>query len=237
VPEQCSRDGLDGPVCSEWHNTVWQFEQEKGTALMRSKIGRAFRYWLGAIVRPGDVLDAFRADPDKLVISLWILLLFALLYSITALILYFVPVLPAMEPWIPITRESYYLYQAFWTIPWGLATGIMLGGIAHILAVLGRGEGSPFTFEDSLAVNSIAWVVPSFVLMWIPETFVVPFTGSLPWPPSIEILRLAVLPPIWQTTLVFVGMRKTHRVSWFRGIVIGVTVTCASFLMFLPVMR
>ena len=57
----------------------------------------------------------------------------------------------------------------------------MLAGIIHVIAVLGHRDRVGAGFEDALAVTSIAWVVPSFVLMWLPETFVVPGTGGVPW--------------------------------------------------------
>lgn len=157
-------------------------DNKQGGALMISQIGCAYLYWFKAIFKPGEVFDTFRSDPKKLEISLWILFFFAIFHSITALILYFAQVLPLIDPWIPIAKEKYYLYQTFWTIPWRLATAFMLAGIAHVMAMLGRDNPSPFTFKDALVVNSIAWVIPSFVLMWLPETFVVPFFGGVPWP-------------------------------------------------------
>ena len=204
---------------------------------MMSKIGRAFRFWFMAIFKPGHVFNTFRLDPNKLEVSLWLLFFFGIFYSITALILYFVKVLPVIEPWLPISTEKYYLYQTFWTVPWGLATAIMLAGIAHVMATLARDNAPSFTFEDALVVNSIAWVIPSFILMWLPETFIVPFFGRVPWPGWIDLLRLSLLAPIWQVVLVTVGMRKTHKVTWIRGILIGLVVTGVSFGMFLPIMR
>jgi hypothetical protein len=204
---------------------------------MTSRIGYAFYYWFKAIIKPGEVLDAFKSHPNKLQVSLWLLFFFAILYSITAIILYFFKVPPVIESWIPIDKDKYYLYQALWTIPWGLATAMMLAGIAHVMAVLGRRDVSPFTFEDSLVIIAIAWVIPSFVLMWVPETLVVPFFRGAPWPPWIDLLRLSILAPIWHIVLVVIGMRKTHQVSWVRGVVIGVVFVSVSFGMFLPIMR
>ena len=168
---------------------------------------------------------------------LWILFLFSLMYSFTSFILYSVKVLPAIDPWLPIAKEQYYLYQTFWTIPWGLATATMMAGVAHIIAVLGRQRSSTFTFEDAMAVNAIAWVIPSFVFMWLPETLVVPFYGGAPWPSWFEVMRLSVLAPVWQVILIVMGMRKTHAVSWRRGIIIGLIAVALSFIMFLPFMR
>ena len=204
---------------------------------MVSQIGRAFWYWFRAIIKPGEVFDDFRSNPDKLQISLWLLFFFAIFYSVTALILYFVQVPLLIDPWIPVTKEKYYLYQAFWTIPWGLASAMMLAGITHVMAVVGRRDVSRFTFEGALLVTSIAWVIPSFVLMWLPETFIVPFFGGAPWPGWVDLLRLSILAPIWHVALAAIGIRKTHQVSWIRAIVIGLVFVGVSFGMFLPIMR
>lgn len=204
---------------------------------MVGQIRRAFSYWFRAILKPAAVFDAFRADPDRLQVSLWILLLFSIFYTFTALILYLSGMTPAIAPWLPVNPEKYYLYQTFWTIPWGLATGIMMAGIAHVMALLRRDNTAGYSFRDALAVISIAWVIPSFVLMWLPETFLVPFLHGVPWPDWLEILRLAVLAPIWQVGLVAVGIRKTHQVTWRRAVIIGLVVTGVGFAMFLPIMR
>ena len=197
----------------------------------------AYRYWFMAIVKPGETLEAIKAEPYKLNISLWILFFFSLMYSFTAIILYSVKVLPAIEPWLPIAKERYYLYQTFWTIPWGLATATIMAGAAHIIAIVGRHRSDSFNFKNAMAVTAIAWVIPSFVFMWLPETLVVPFYGGSPWPSWFEVLRLSVFAPVWQLILMVVGMRETYAVSWIRGIIIGLVAVALSFIMFLPFMR
>ena len=204
---------------------------------MVENLKSAIQYWFTGIVKPVETFRRFQSNENKLQISLWIVLLFSFMYAITAYFLYRVGILPAIEPWVPISEERYYLYQAFWTIPWGLVTAIMMGGVAHIMAVLGRRYTEQYFFEDALLVNAMAWVIPSFVFMWLPETFVVSIVRDIPWPGWTEILRLAVFPVIWQVVLVVIGMRETHRVGWVRGILIAVVVTGLGFLMFLPVMR
>ena len=204
---------------------------------MPVSISLAFKYLLEAIVRPAIVFHEFKARSDKLQISLWLLFFFALLYSFTALLLYLTGVFPVIEPWIPVPVEKYYLFQAFWTIPWGMVTAMALAGSTHVLAVIGRRSSSSFDFEDALIVTCIAWVVPSFVLMWLPETLVVPFFGAVPWPAWIDIVRLSILAPIWHIMLVITGVRKLYGIGWLQGIIIAVVFVVISFGMFIPVMR
>lgn len=204
---------------------------------MVENLKSAIQYWFMAIIKPVEIFRRFQSNKNKLQISLWIVLLFSFMYAITAYLLYRVGTLPAIEPWVPIAAESYYLYQAFWTIPWGLVTTIMMSGVAHVTAILGRRCTEQYFFEDALLVNALAWVIPSFVFMWMPETFIVSIIGYIPWPGWVEVLRLAIFPVVWQVILVVIGMRQTHHVGWIRGILIGVVVTSLGFLMFLPVMR
>ena len=114
---------------------------------------------------------------------------------------------------------------------------MMLAGSIHVLAVIGRGSSSYFNFEDALVVTCVAWVVPSFVLMWLPETLIVPFFGAVPWPAWIDLLRLSILAPIWHIVLVVIGVRKLYGTGWLRGIIIAVVFVAISFGMFIPVMR
>jgi hypothetical protein len=204
---------------------------------MGENLRSAFKYWVMAVIKPSATFSLFRSNVSKLSISLLILTIFGLMYAFTACLLHLAGVLPAIEPWIPVAKEEYYLYQAFWTVPWGIATAILMAGTAHVMATIGRGSRASAGFEDALLVNVLAWVVPSFVLMWLPETLVVTIVGRTPWPPWIEVLRLAVLAPLWQIMLATQGMRLTHGAGLPRALAIGVVVTGVGFAMFLPVMR
>jgi len=203
-----------------------------------TRVNLAARYCLTAITRPRGVFRAMSTHSDRLNICLWILVLFAGLYSVTSMLLYLSGRLPLMDPWMPIAKEDYYLYQTFWTIPWGLATAILMAGIAHIMAVLGR-ENKNYSFEAALSVISISWVVPSFVLMWLPETFVAPLVpGNMPiWSVWIDVVRLSILAPLWQVALTTIGIQVSHQIGFPRALLIGVVTTVVSFLMFLPFMR
>jgi len=204
---------------------------------MRASISQGLCYWLRATIDPGEVFRALKADPRKASVSFWITFIFSLLYSITPLLLQWSGIRPAIPPWMPLEAERYYLYQPLWTIPWGLATWIMIAGMCHLLAISGREEAAGGQFEDALAVFAIAWVVPSFYFMWIPETLVAPFLGRGTFPVWLEMLRLMVLPVIWQVYLVARGLRTTHQASWARGIAIGLFTYTAFFVMFLAFMR
>lgn len=211
-------------------------EVYRGDERLTSTIGKALDYWLRATLRPRHAFRDLIAESESVGIALWVNVIFAVLYAMTALVYYAIGRLPAVEPWVPIAPERYYLYQVFWTVPWGLLTWIAFSGVAHLLGVAGRPMPRPGQFEDALAVCGVAWVVPSTVLMWVPETILVPIFGVF-WPNWIETLRLIVLPPVWQTVLVALGLRESHDVGWLRGLSIGIVTVLVFFISFLAYMR
>jgi hypothetical protein len=84
-------------------------------------------------------------------------------------------------------------------------------------------------------VCGLAWIVPNLICMWIPETLLVPLGVS--WPSWLEILRIMVIPPLWQMALVALGLVITHEIGWLRGVVIGLLSVVVFFIMFLAFMR
>jgi hypothetical protein len=46
-----------------------------------------------------------------------------------------------------------------------------------------------------------------------------------------------VLPPLWQSLFVALGLRETHGVGWARGIGIGIVTVLIFFVSFLAYMR
>jgi hypothetical protein len=144
-------------------------------------------------------------------------------------------VLPVITPWIPIPRETYYLYQPLWTPAWAMATWIMLGGVAHLLASGGR-RSRGGAFEDALAVAAVSWVTPWFLLGMIPEGVLMPLLG-LRLPAWAEMVRSSLLPEAWQTVLLAAGLRITHGIGWPRALGISCVVLAVFFAMFLAFMR
>jgi hypothetical protein len=200
-----------------------------------STIRLAIRYWARATVRPASTFAILKAHPSKVAIACWINLIFAAMYTVTVVIYTLIGRQPAFAPWIPIPPERYYLYQAVWTIPWGLATWILMAGICHLLAIAGPRQRRGYQFEDALMVCGLAWIVPNLICMWIPETLLVPL--GVTWPGWLETLRIMVIPPFWQTALVALGLRITHEIDWLRAILIGLLSVVVFFVLFLAFMR
>ena len=207
-----------------------------GSRMPRNTYVRGLYYWFKAYVSPVKTIDSFRGDPDKALVGFWIILTFSFLYAVTALLGYVAGQEILVDPWIPLPVETYYLYQFIWTIPWGLATWLMLTGICHLMARVGKKSESIARYDDALLVVSIGWVLPWFLCGWLPETLIlIPF-GVMP-PAIVEIVRLGIVAVIYQTALIALGMRRTHDIGWIKGVVIGLVTNAVNFIMFLAFLR
>lgn len=204
---------------------------------MKNDIQQALRIWYQATLQPLKTIQNILDLPHKISIGFWVNIIFAALYTVTVILYYFViGRTPAFPPWIPLPAESYYLYQIFWTIPWGLTTWIMISGTSHLVARIGKKNPGRYTYDNALLVCGLGWVVPNLLCMWIPETILVPIFGVF-WPGWVEILRLAVIPPLWQTLFVGAGMRELYDLGWMKSLAIGLLSVVLFFIMFLAFMR
>jgi hypothetical protein len=85
-------------------------------------------------------------------------------------------------------------------------------------------------------VVSLGWVLPWFVCGWLPETLVlIPFDLQLH--PAVEIIRYSVLPVVWQTALVALGLHKTHGIGWPYTALTGLAGNGIMFVMFFAFLR
>lgn len=149
----------------------------------------------------------------------WIFSLgFSFLYSLTALLLYIQGWHPVVPPTINLPVEKYYLYQTFFTIPVALLALGFGTGIAYWFS---RIIGSEARFYDYWGPVTIAAVIPSFITMWIPETFFIPFLPPQhPPDPPYDIVRI-LAGSTWTIVLEIVAVRQTTRLNWFSSSVIG----------------
>lgn len=208
-----------------------------------SLIKDAVLMWFTSVIYPIKTFNSLKSNKKILKIISLSILIFAILYSITALLFFFTGRKPAVNPWMPISEDKYYLYQTFFTTLWAFGTWIMMSGFAHLLSIAGKKDISPYRFDDALLVVCIAWIVPSFYFMWIPETIFAILScfnilsSKTDFPFILELFRLMIIPPLWQSILTAIGLRYTYQTGWVKGFLIGVFTTGLSFMMFLAFMR
>ena len=204
---------------------------------IKNSLFLVFKLWIKATFRPLKVFKEIASEKNTLEVSFFMMLIFSFLYTITAIILCFNNFTPAIRPWLPVSKEDYYFYQIFWTIPWGLSTWILISGITHVLAILGRDSDLPAKYEYGLFISGIAWILPSLYFMWIPETLLALLKIRYPFPFVIEVFRLMIIAPVWQVLLVAYGCRILYGTSLYRGFFIGLITLAITFFMFLVFMR
>lgn len=203
-------------------------------------LGKIFSYSWNWIARPARAANDQLYDKQSAWIGFWVSFIFAALYSITSLLLWLTGFKPALPSVLPIPDESYYLWQTFFTVPWGIATWLITGGIIHLwnrifMRKPKRGLG------DILGPLGIAWVLPWFFFSWLPETVLAPILGPWqpggfpPWPEVIELVRQTV-PMVWMAILMYIAVRSVYEGKWLRtvtSVILGLAVFSVMFLMFI----
>jgi hypothetical protein len=205
---------------------------------MLERFWRAMRYWLLAVSHPGDVLDVAQRDLHRVRIGFYIILVFSILYSLTALLLWSRGRVPLLESWVPgISPGEYYLYQAFWTLPWMVVAWLGVAGLVYLFTSMG---GKEAFYEDSLMISALSISIPYLMFWWIPETFLLPAMGpgsALRWPELFELERKYAFPGLWQLLIVAFGMRKLNNTGRHFCILAGLLAVGTFLGLYLPFMR
>ena len=149
---------------------------------------------------------------------------FLLVLLHTVLIAYTLGQVPVTEPFLMIPLEKWYLIQTFTTLPVGLAGFLSYSGLTYLLCKAVRGSGD---FDQTLASQAFTVHVPTFIFMWIPETFLAPILiingiDPFPWPGWVENLRVFVLPFVWIFIISVIALSQIHNIRWWKSLIIVV---------------
>lgn len=144
---------------------------------------------------------------------------FAFLYSLTAFILWLNGWVPFAPPTLPLSLESYYLYQTFFTIPVGVvgvgASYFIVLGLLRLFKV-NRGE------QNLWGTISIASCLPSFFTMWGLETYIAFFVSANNWNyPQFDIIRI-IVGSVWTMVLTIIAVQSIKDAKWWKSIIIGI---------------
>ena len=204
---------------------------------MLDRFARAMKYWLLAVSHPGDVLDVAQRDLHRVRIGFYIVLIFSLMYSLTALVLWESGRLPFLESWVPgIPPGDYYIFQAAWTIPWFVVAWLAIAGFVYLITSL---AGKEAFYEDAVMISALSVAIPYLMFWWVPETFIIPFMGAgsaLRWPDLFELERKYAFPALWQLLIVAFGMRKLNT-NKLLCVLAGVLAAGTFLGLYLPFMR
>jgi len=191
---------------------------------MQSMIRRVLHYFYAFIVAPKRASNEIAEDRSGVWAGLWWVIIFCLCYSITVLIAYTLGQVPVTEPFLMIPLEKWYLIQTFTTLPVGLAGFLSYSGLTYLLCKAVRGSGD---FDQTLASQAFTVHVPTFIFMWIPETFLAPILiingiDPFPWPGWVENLRVFVLPFVWIFIISVIALSQIHNIRWWKSLIIVV---------------
>jgi len=179
-------------------------------------------YFYRFIVNPARATEEISQDKSGLWIGLWWVIIFCLCYSVTVLIFYLLGHVPVSQPFLTIPLEKWYLVQTFTTLPVGVAGFFSYSGLAYILCKLAGGKGG---FDQTLSSQAFTVHIPTFIFMWIPETFLAPILiangiNVLPWPDWIENLRVFVFPFTWIFIISTISLNTIHRITLWKSLII-----------------
>ena len=140
-------------------------------------IGRIFSYIGKFIINPTKAVEEIAEDNLGLWAGFWWVILFCFGYSVTVFIGYMLGHTPIPPTLLSIPLEKWYLVQTFTTIPIGLAGVLSYSGLAYIFC---RAIGGKGTFDATFASQAFTLLIPCFIFMWIPETFLLPIRAAHP---------------------------------------------------------
>ena len=185
-------------------------------------IRKILYYFQKFIVNPKRASEEIAEDQSGVWAGLWWVIIFCSCYSVTVLIFYLLGHVPVSKPFLTIPLEKWHLIQTFTTLPVGLAGFLAYSGLAYLLCKVARGKGD---FDQTFASQAFTLHIPTFVFMWIPETFLAPIliangTNNLPWPEWVENLRIFVFPFIWIFIISTIALSKVHDIQWWKTLII-----------------
>ena len=203
----------------------------------QARARRFLSYCWGTLTSPAKTFTKLLDDPYKLKLGFIACLMLGVLYSILVLVAYLNNVPPVLEPILPIPLESYYLWQAYFTIPVSLITFLVFAGLAQLIARPFKGVGS---FSGNFAVLSFGYTVPSLVLFWLPEMVMVS-TGTNLSDASTLVVALnnarMIIAFTWAGILCIWGMKLSQGLSVGKAILVTVAALIPAMGIFLTFIR
>lgn len=198
---------------------------------------RFLNYCWGTLASPVKTFTKLLDDPHKLKFGFIACLMLGVLYSVLVLVAYLNDVPPVLEPLLPIPLESYYLWQAYFTVPVSLITFLVFAALAQLIARPFKGEGS---FRGNFAVLNFGYVVPALVLFWLPEMVMVSLGTNLSDASTLVIAlnnARQIIAFTWAGILCIWGMKLSQRLSLAKAILVTIAALIPAMGFFMTFIR
>jgi hypothetical protein len=142
-----------------------------------------FRYFLGALVRPGRTFTGLSADSHRLRRGVQAVVLTAVLYALVAAVLAITGAVPMAPIFLPLHHGNYFFWEMLFAPPLIVFLWILGSALIHFP---GRRRGT--SFRTTLALYGFALAGP-LILAWLPLAAVAVFYGlGMGQPEMVEIL-------------------------------------------------
>ena len=129
-------------------------------------MGPFWEYCRGVFIRPRRTFASLMGDSRRLRHGSIALLITALLYSLTMLLLTLVGGEPAIPPLLAIPTKDYYSVQVLFMTPVMILAWLLAAGVVQLLS---RPFGGNGTFEDTLSVLGFGIAAPTYATL-VPDT-------------------------------------------------------------------
>ncbi len=144
--------------------------------------------------------------------SSWLcVLIYSIIYILGSLWLYFHGFTPFVEPWIRVSKDIYYLVQAFYILPLVILMWILGTGVLHLLCRQWGGKGS---FEVLFSMTGYSLWAPWYLLI------IADCIHSTPdWLYNLVLLTSIILILIGTSVAVLVEEKVNLIVAFFSSII------------------
>jgi len=146
-------------------------------------------------------------------------LLVGVLYSVVCAIATINGIEPVVEPFLPISKESFYFWEIFFAPP------VMIGAwylFSYLNLRIGRAFGGKGTFKAILTSLGFAFCIPMLPIMWTTDLICIAFTIDLRmlgtfgqvWNVFYQTFTI-----LWMAAACVIATRETHRIPLGKAIV------------------
>ena len=183
-----------------------------------------FTYLLIPLFRPSRNLPRLIADRHQVGYAVLALLLIGMLYTVIVYVGYTRGFGAVTPPVLNIAPEEYYRWETFFALPMYFIIAIMFAGTARLIAHALRGTGS---YESLFAIYGVTSVLPTLILLWIPEATVMvlvpdqraqPLGGFAFIPTWLDAVR-QILSFVWPLIIIWLGIKRAEHLGGWRSVI------------------
>ena len=182
------------------------------------KLSDLLRYFFIPVYKPKLTTRAMLLDKSKVAYSIIVIFFLRTIYTITAIVGHTKGYSAYEEPlldYLPAITGKHFVKS-----PLFLLIAVIFAGICRLMSLAFRGKGN---FEDAFAICCIALTLPTFIMMWLPESLFIFFFsdkrvtisgGFTLLPLWLDYLRQGI-GIAWPLIIITMGMSMAEEIKWY----------------------